>query len=127
MLAGETPARYLVIQPECGYCGMCNRLNAILGSYMLAVLLGRALVIDWTWEGRWFAKGTRYLEPNLIDWQAQSAVGKPYFKSDPGRTRCVRGCGILGMPLCALQLMQGFYSMQEVPGLGRDGRCEGLA
>jgi hypothetical protein len=88
IIKGNRPPRFLVLQPECGYCGMCNRLNSILGTYLLAVLLERALVIDWTWKGRGGVKeDSRYFEPRVIDWTAKTAVGTPYFDYDEKRTK----------------------------------------
>lgn len=88
MLSGARPARYLVLQPECGYCGMCNRLNSILGSYLLAVLLGRAFVIDWKWAGRGVMPDTKYLQPNLVNWEASAATGgKESFEWDDSKRK----------------------------------------
>jgi hypothetical protein len=92
MLAGEKPKRFLVVRPDCGYCGMCNRLNAIIGTYFLAVLTDRALVIDWRYPGKHgWQDNTNYLDPRLVDWRAQSAVGAEAFDWPENKTLLLHG------------------------------------
>jgi hypothetical protein len=88
MVEGARPKRFLVFRPDCGYCGMCNRLNAILGHYMWAVLTDRAFVIDWRYPGKHgWTEGTHYLDPRALNWTADYAVGKPTFEWET--ERCV--------------------------------------
>ncbi len=88
MVEGKRPKRFLVFRPDCGYCGMCNRLNAILGHYLWAVLTDRAFVIDWRYPGKQgWTEGTNYLDPRALNWTADYAVGKPTF--DWETERCV--------------------------------------
>lgn len=92
MLSGENPKRFLVVRPDCGYCGMCNILDAITGTYLLAVLTDRALVIDWRYPGkRGWQEGTNYLDPRLVDWKAQSAVGADTFDWSGNKTLLLHG------------------------------------
>jgi len=88
MVEGKRPKRFLVFRPDCGYCGMCNRLNAILGHYLWAVLTDRAFVIDWRYPGKQgWTEGTNYLDPRALNWTADYAVGKPTFEWET--ERCV--------------------------------------
>jgi len=92
MLAGKKTKRFLVVRPDCGYCGMCNRLNAIIGTYLLAVLTDRALVIDWRYPGKYgWQDNTNYLDPHLVDWKAQSAVGADTFDWPENKTLLLHG------------------------------------
>ena len=94
MLAGRRPKRFLVYRPDCGYCGMCNRLNGMLGSYFAAVLTDRAFVIDWKYVGKHgWQENTHYLDPRLVDWTAQSAVGEETFDWPEEKTWVLRGWG----------------------------------
>ena len=80
MQSGKRAKKFLVYKPNCGYCGLCNRLNGILGSFFMAVLLDRWFIIDWKWKERHYTeKDTTYLEPRLFDWRASTAVGTKYF------------------------------------------------
>lgn len=81
MAEGKRPKRFVVYRPDCGYCGMCNRLNAILGHYLWAVLTDRAFVIDWRYPGKHgWKEGTHYLDPRAVNWTADYNVGKPTFE-----------------------------------------------
>ena len=96
MFEGKRPAKYLVYRPDCGYCGMCNRLNGMLGTYLAAVLMDRAFVIDWRYPGKHgWSEGTWFLDPRVVDWRAESAMGegKPSFELPGNRTQMLEGWG----------------------------------
>lgn len=90
MAEGKRPKRFVVYRPDCGYCGMCNRLNAILGHYLWAVLTDRAFVIDWRYPGKHgWKEGTHYLDPRAVNWTADYNVGKPTFEWEGERYGCM--------------------------------------
>lgn len=64
---------------------MCNRLNSILGSYLMAILLDRAFIIDWRFDGKQFDRhvDSKYLQPRVVNWEASAATGgKEAFEWD---------------------------------------------
>eukprot|EP00624_Nannochloropsis_granulata_P001754 evm.model.NODE_18605_length_9087_cov_23.447233.4 len=71
---------------------MCNVLDATIGTYLLAILTDRALVIDWRYPGKRGLGGRRAsIDPRRVDWKAQRAMGADMFDWPGNKTLLLPG------------------------------------